>query len=41
LFNSCYPRLAGWVRRLIDDDDTAHEIADCEKRLSGPRLAFM
>jgi len=27
LFNSCCPRLAGWVRRLIDDDDTAHEIA--------------
>ena len=27
LFNTCYPRLAGWVRRLVDDDDTAHEIA--------------
>jgi RNA polymerase sigma-70 factor, ECF subfamily len=27
LFNSCYPRLAGWVRRLVDDDETAHEIA--------------
>jgi RNA polymerase sigma-70 factor (ECF subfamily) len=27
LFNGCYPRLAGWVRRLVDDDDTAHEIA--------------
>jgi RNA polymerase sigma-70 factor, ECF subfamily len=27
LFNSQYPRLAGWVRRLVDDDDTAHEIA--------------
>ena len=27
LFNSCYPRLAGWIRRLVDDDDTAHEIA--------------
>ena len=27
LFHSCYPRLAGWVRRLVDDDDTAHEIA--------------
>jgi RNA polymerase sigma-70 factor, ECF subfamily len=27
LFNACYPRLAGWVRRLVDDDDTAHEIA--------------
>ena len=27
LFSSCYPRLAGWVRRLVDDDDTAHEIA--------------
>ena len=22
-----YPKLAGWVRRLVDDDDTAHEIA--------------
>ena len=27
LFNACYPRLAGWVRRLVDDDDTANEIA--------------
>jgi RNA polymerase sigma-70 factor, ECF subfamily len=27
LFNACYPRLAGWVRRLVDDDDTAHEVA--------------
>jgi RNA polymerase sigma-70 factor, ECF subfamily len=27
LFATCYPRLAGWVRRLVDDDDTAHEIA--------------
>jgi RNA polymerase sigma-70 factor (ECF subfamily) len=27
LFNACYPRLAGWVRRLVNDDDTAHEIA--------------
>jgi RNA polymerase sigma-70 factor, ECF subfamily len=27
LFNACYPRLAGWVRRLVDNDDTAHEIA--------------
>jgi RNA polymerase sigma-70 factor (ECF subfamily) len=27
LFNSSYPRLAGWVRRLVHDDDTAHEIA--------------
>jgi RNA polymerase sigma-70 factor, ECF subfamily len=27
LFHSCYPRLAGWVRRLVDDDETAHEIA--------------
>ena len=27
LFKSNYPRLAGWVRRLVDDDDTAHEIA--------------
>src|SRR3984885_13528437 len=27
LFNACYPRLAGWVWRLVDDDETAHEIA--------------
>ena len=27
LFDAAYPRLAGWVRRLVDDDDTAHEIA--------------
>jgi RNA polymerase sigma-70 factor (ECF subfamily) len=27
LFRSVYPKLAGWVRRLVDDDDTAHEIA--------------
>jgi RNA polymerase sigma-70 factor, ECF subfamily len=27
LFASAYPRLAGWVRRLVDDDETAHEIA--------------
>jgi RNA polymerase sigma-70 factor, ECF subfamily len=27
LFNACYPRLAGWVRRLVDNDETAHEIA--------------
>lgn len=27
LFNGAYPTLAGWVRRLVDDDDTAHEIA--------------
>ena len=27
LFNAHYPRLAGWVRRLVDDDETAHEIA--------------
>jgi RNA polymerase sigma-70 factor (ECF subfamily) len=27
LFNANYPRLAGWVRRLVDDDETAHEIA--------------
>jgi RNA polymerase sigma-70 factor, ECF subfamily len=27
LFNACYPRLAGWVRRLVDDDETAREIA--------------
>ena len=27
LFRGVYPRLAGWVRRLVDDDDIAHEIA--------------
>jgi len=27
LFDSEYPRLAGWCRRLVDDTDTAHEIA--------------
>ena len=27
LFKGVYPRLAGWVRRLVDDDDTAYEIA--------------
>ena len=27
LFNGVYPQLAGWVRRLVDDDETAHEIA--------------
>ncbi len=27
LFTDNYPKLAGWVRRLVDDDDTAHEIA--------------
>ncbi len=27
LFSNSYPRLAGWVRRLVDDDETAHEIA--------------
>jgi RNA polymerase sigma-70 factor, ECF subfamily len=27
LFAAVYPRLAGWVRRLVDDDGTAHEIA--------------
>ncbi len=27
LFRSAYPKLAGWVRRLVDNDDTAHEIA--------------
>lgn len=26
-FRAHYPRLAGWSRRLVDDDDTAHEIA--------------
>ncbi|GAA5053280.1 RNA polymerase sigma factor [Streptomyces similanensis] len=27
LFADLYPRLAGWCRRLVDDDGTAHEIA--------------
>jgi RNA polymerase sigma-70 factor (ECF subfamily) len=27
LFAKNYPKLAGWIRRLVDDDDTAHEIA--------------
>jgi RNA polymerase sigma-70 factor (ECF subfamily) len=27
LFAAHYPRLAGWIRRLVDDDETAHEIA--------------
>ncbi|MFC1408096.1 RNA polymerase sigma factor [Streptacidiphilus sp. N1-12] len=27
LFAALYPRLAGWCRRLVDDDDTAHEVA--------------
>ncbi|MDX6275245.1 MAG: hypothetical protein QOJ92_2455 [Frankiales bacterium] len=27
LFAAHYPRLAGWVRRLVDDDATAHDIA--------------
>ncbi|AZP20727.1 RNA polymerase sigma factor [Streptomyces aquilus] len=27
LFAALYPRLAGWCRRLVDDDETAHELA--------------
>jgi RNA polymerase sigma-70 factor, ECF subfamily len=27
LFKTTYAKLAGWVRRLVDDNDTAHEIA--------------
>jgi RNA polymerase sigma-70 factor (ECF subfamily) len=27
LFAASYPKLAGWIRRLVDDDETAHEIA--------------
>lgn len=27
LFAALYPALAGWCRRLVDDDGTAHEIA--------------
>jgi RNA polymerase sigma-70 factor (ECF subfamily) len=27
LFTATYPTLAGWVRRLVDDDEIAHEIA--------------
>jgi RNA polymerase sigma-70 factor (ECF subfamily) len=26
-FTRVYPQLAGWVRRLVDDDDTARELA--------------
>src|SRR5689334_227463 len=26
-FEAHYPRLAGWIRRQVDDDDTAHDIA--------------
>ncbi|HLI41391.1 MAG TPA: sigma-70 family RNA polymerase sigma factor [Streptosporangiaceae bacterium] len=27
LFRKVYPTLAGWARRLVDDDEVAHEIA--------------
>lgn len=27
LFHAHYPRLAGWCRGLVDDSDTAHEVA--------------
>jgi RNA polymerase sigma-70 factor (ECF subfamily) len=27
LFAALYPSLAGWCRHLVDDDDTAHEVA--------------
>jgi RNA polymerase sigma-70 factor (ECF subfamily) len=27
LFRGVHPKLAGWVRRQVEDDDTAHEIA--------------
>ena len=27
LFRRAYPQLAGWVRRLVDDEDIAHDIA--------------
>ena len=27
MFTDLYPGLAGWCRRLVDDDGTAHEIA--------------
>lgn len=27
LFAAHYPRLAGWCRHLVDDEDTAHEVA--------------
>jgi RNA polymerase sigma-70 factor (ECF subfamily) len=27
LFTACYPRLAGWVRRLVHTDEDAHDIA--------------
>jgi len=26
LFNSCYPRLAGWVRRLVEPGAVAREM---------------
>jgi RNA polymerase sigma-70 factor, ECF subfamily len=27
LFNACYPRLTGWVRRLVGTDEDAHDIS--------------
>ncbi|MDQ2812419.1 MAG: sigma-70 family RNA polymerase sigma factor [Actinomycetota bacterium] len=27
LFKGVYPKLAGWIGRLVNDDETAHEIA--------------
>ena len=27
LFHACYPRLTGWIRRLVDTDEDAHDIA--------------
>jgi RNA polymerase sigma-70 factor, ECF subfamily len=27
LFKAAYPKLAGWIRRQVDDDEIAHEIA--------------
>ena len=27
LFTAAYPRLAGWARKLVGDDDVAHDIA--------------
>jgi RNA polymerase sigma-70 factor, ECF subfamily len=38
LFNACYPRLTGWVRRLVGTDEDAHDIAaEAFARLLGRR----
>ena len=33
LFKGVYPKLAGWVRRLVDDDDTEIGRASCRERV--------